>query len=261
MEKLVQQIHNAFYSSVLQIESYANEKLEAVDDPVIVQTEKAESLRKLGFNSAIEVVETKKLVEENNALITNKSQAENIKAIVEMYKVEFPLYKLIMYSQVVNICEKYGLYLGKSGLYVGSVPDKNLKEIVNFPKQKIVEKSLREDAKHSYPFKCHYDGRGPLCHLTPSSPNSNRTVLTEFYMCAPRGDFKKEGVMEIGKELYDQVDVKKFNIKKPKFSRPAPDPIVLMPVNVFPLKELGFLIVTAWGPEAQDKAVVNEQNN
>lgn len=231
--------------------------------------ENVELLKKLGFSNAAMVTEQASV---------NKTIAENqfkVK-IVERYTQAYPQYKFIFIDQVVELCKKYGLLCAPVGMYKGNVPTKNLKEIEafkvkdddtyrtdsngirdrlqfdlrggNFLSQN--EFKARSDAEkaqqfrergtrtqdeyeiylmkmsHHYSFSAHY--------------TEARFQKVPLFICAPK----------------DEINIGKYDRVEDVFvGHEIKDPIVLHFVKD------GFLVVSKWGPEANDPILLNEKMN
>lgn len=202
-----------------------------------VNTEKGERLRKLGFISTKEAVEDKTVKAE-------KDKQREISELVTYYTNKYPLYRFITEDGVEDICNKYNLVMGDVSKYIGTVPDKNLEEIENFktPAEEdcryIMRVSSGRGSKQSYiPY---------LQYLYESHREKEDrgyyyrySVEESFKICAPAKDF----------------DLKNMKVEGHKLVRHTPDPVVLFPVYK------GYLIVSAWGPEASDSQVVNSKLN
>lgn len=177
------------------------------------------------------------------------------------YKEKYPLLKFITESQVMAICEKYNLLLGNTGDFIGEIPEKNLREIVNFKikdedillglyskgyqiaskiyvsdfRQWIIESSLDEVNKK---FLLESLDKGCVPFMPDVNVKGipmNNLHYPMMKICAPEKEFNMTRRKIVGRQI--EID----------------DPIVLYPVD------MGFLVVSAWGEES--KEVVNEINN
>ena len=163
------------------------------------------------------------------------------KLITELQNLEtrYPAYRLIGLKKVVEISEKYGLFVSGIKNFIGTIPAKNLSEIERH------REIMRLDGKGDCAF---YSNNQVLNHLHKNNLQGANTP-TDF-IAAPKQDFC-EGLTPVGRILYDDIKRPKmvlgFNID---ISFPAPDPIVLCPMKVN--NAIIFQIVTAWGPEADD---------
>ena len=78
--------------------------------------------------------------------------------------------------------------------------------------------------------------------INPSYSKEN----VHLAICAPLKDMNMQGMKLDGVHMVKDV--------------PVPDPVVLMPKN-HKNGTVGYLILTAWGDEASDELVVNQNNN
>lgn len=250
---VIEKIHNEFDTAVDKLLSYSEEiklNAESIAFDNFKNEEITSKLSELGFNNAKEVKDYSKIKSKNEQSFSEKtklnSKSKRIIEFIEDFKQIAPLNKVILYSQVIQICEKYNLILGPANLFKGEIPLKNQHDIINFPLQSINNHNLYKEYKLSETIY-----QGPLC-------SQNRT--TKFYMCAPKNEFNLKNTTFIGNEIYEDKNSKiKFKLEMPK---PKPkDPIVLYPIFSRYLDQVAFIIVTAWRKEASDPLIVNEINN
>jgi hypothetical protein len=248
---LVEKIHNEFDTSVDKLKEFA-EKAEKYSNSIEVEElkdiDKNEFLKKIGFSSVGTVKDYETTQKRIEKTIQEKNEklrlSKGLEKVIENWSVKLPGYKIITYSQIIQICEKYGLVLGRSKDYIGNIPDKNLNDVVLYEKHK----------KHSYTV----DKQVPLCSIEcVNNKYCGYGDEQNYYICAPLSDFNKEDNILVGRELFHYPE-EKFNWKpSPKIK----DPIILDIIDVSPLNEVGFAIVTAWGDEAKDEMVFNGNNN
>lgn len=274
MKNIVKQIHNEFDTAVEKLFIYAEKSAEESKKIKVKEQQKdfkkkAILMKDLGFNNAKEVKEFEKEESKTENIRSKKENLSNLSKNlikeINKYKIKFPGYKIITYSQVMKICEKYNLYMGKSDLYTGEIPDKNLEDIVKFDKikNKISDKYAFLDQnpyplceiqnlieKDEYKFTHKYN-----VNYGYGTPN----IFTElsYHICAPANDFETKNCVKVGNEIFKSNMKNKFKLKKIELK----DPIVLFPIPLKSLKEIGFLIITAWGDEAKDELIFNEKNN
>tara|TARA_R110002050_G_scaffold211823_2_gene347901 strand:- start:467 stop:1144 length:678 start_codon:yes stop_codon:yes gene_type:complete len=188
---------------------------------------KAKRLKNLGFGNTTEVREYK-IIED--ALKTIR---------------KFSPYKFITEEAVEAICKKYGLLFGSSDRYLGDIPEKNLQEIEAF---EAYQKEKEEKPKTNVPHDSDY----------PS--------ISSFYADWGRAIGRTSGPVGLAQQLRD-VFAPKYHIAAPITMmdhresvlkdgyKIVDDPIVFKEVPG------GYLIITAWGPEAQDPTVFNPAQN
>jgi len=242
MNKIVEEIHQAFYSEVDKLLADAKITLQSnttVEEEVF---EKARRLRRLGFGATAEVIlaekESSKLAEIDKINNEKKKMAE----IIEYFSFKYPLHKFITEDSVKKICEKYNLVYGDIGRYIGTVPDKNLAEIENNPIKEedmlYLDSSARGNTWGYYDYEHYKD-----------------YLRNHQYL---RYDMSK-AKLEIAAPLKD-FNLKDYEVRDFKLSKmEIPDPVVLQPV--FRNKQKGYLILSAWGIESTDELVVNQKMN
>lgn len=244
--EIIEAIHKEFDTRVEMIKSYAEKPFESkLNDEAKKKLNKADRLESLGFHSsnsvksAIEFVMTERLEKRE---IERK---ENLKEAVRYFSLNYPLNKFIDIKGVNDICEKYGLIYSGVSNFIGDVPDKNLEDIENF-------KVKKEDVAYVNGFDTifSYETLKDECKLNYKKEERGfygtdfrfyRTA--ELEIAAPKKDFNTEGMRIEGNKLVREIK----------------DPVVLQPVMFKNVKH--YLVVTAWGLEAEDTLVFNEKMN
>ena len=251
---IVDEIHNEFFTAGDNILDEAKSLLTQLETHDIT---KGKRLAALGFGKTREAVAA---IETENKLATTKEIAE----LVVYYKVNYPNNKFITEEQVKAICEKYGLVCGETSAYKGFVPESKLLLIENFKVKKqdeicafIVDgngrvlKGLHKDVFNTNwtsgnlsmkkDFFVTSDREFMISNSFTNFPVFSKVEFmpAELKICAPLKDME----VKLNQRV---VGYKIQNI---------PDPVVLQPVRG------GYLIVCAWGDEASDEIVVNQQMN
>jgi hypothetical protein len=219
---LVEEIHDEFYSSSEKEES----KAQALLDSIIVDKklqDKVNTLNALGFVGCKEVDEFRK---QESKINPSRILIDTINA----YRVMYPNHKFITKEEVVRICKKYSLVLGDCNRFIGNIPDRNLKDIKDFV---IADQHQLWSVFNSF-------GNSQEMFGNVTGMNGYAQKVSNFAICAPLKDMDVRGMR------LDGVELKKVQ---------PPDPVVLCKVPQ------GFIIVTAWGPEADDELVKNHNNN
>jgi hypothetical protein len=253
---IVDEIHNEFFTAGDNILNEAKSLLSQLETQDIA---KGKRLAALGFGKTREAVAA---IETENKLATTKEIAE----LVVYYKVNYPNNKFITEEQVKAICEKYGLVCGETSAYKGFVPESKLKMIESFvvnkkdkrdnviqiskwlfSSQEVLHKLVKEkypDLIIPYKEMNFYSGgyikiQGEYAWIKQYQEIS----FNSLFICAPQKEMELGLLKKVGNMFHS---VKTVNI---------PDPVVLQPVRG------GYLIVCAWGDEASDEIVVNQQMN
>jgi hypothetical protein len=172
--------------------------------------------------------------------------------VIQEYKVKyFGVYKFILKPQLERVCEKYNLYVRDTKFFLGDIPEKNIKDIMNF---KICINDL--------PI---YDERH-IRFIEEFIENPHKRVFERGSLMIKIQDFGKlrlSGLIEIAsiKSLFSDSAFEESNNRiideleiQPK-NQVDLDPIVLCRTKH------GYLIITAWGDEANDELILNENLN
>lgn len=254
----IEKIHQDFDLAVDRLKKIAEDRkkeAESLKNPQKSEFfDDAQFLDDLGFRN-VSIVDQKnnykKTVEKINKERRQKSHvSESIERNIELFTNIFPFHKFILYSQVIQICEDYNLYLGPVSFYKGNIPQKNIDEIKNFP----------FDTYRSGDFD-------RWLRLVPHEPICNQRMEKEhfsngisLYICAPLNEFNRKNTNITGKEIYEnKFDLNPLRLEIPK--KMPKDPIVLLPVRVKGLNDPGFIVITKWGKEAEDSRLVVPMNN
>jgi hypothetical protein len=154
--ELIEQIHNEVYSAHDLLLKEAKAILETPIDESKVQD--YQKLIDLGFNNEKNIIKHKEEV-------TKIEESKFIKSKIEYYSFKYPFNKFINEDSVIRICEKYGLLLTDVNRFIGSIPEKNQKEIINF-------KVDKKDLNNSYIKESEYTiGTGLLIIATKDQLN------------------------------------------------------------------------------------------
>lgn len=243
-----QMIHDDVYSAQ---ELLLAEAQRVLDEPFGYSIERMETLEKLselGFKNSQECAEYE-------AMKKSRAESKRLKETIEKYRHSYPLNKFIDEGTVERVCKKYDLVLTVASRYVAEIPDKNKQEIINFKavRQDFSERRYEQErdrgqrcmsfAMHSAWMEVHMRNmlEEELAHrgITMEQYSQERVPPEGLLIMAPMHKLNTEGLIRDGHRL--RPDMK--------------DPIVL-----FPVKE-GFIIVSSWGLEAADEAIVNPVTN
>lgn len=268
--KEVIEIHNEFNTAGEKLLAEAMGIIQKAQSPKI---DKAKRLSFLGFSQA-------KTVEESTQILKQAVMSKEVSELVKYYQFNYPNNKFITEEQVKAICFKYNLVCGDVKRFRGFVPEKNLQEIEKF---KLKQQDEFDTSKHIFFIADKNSNSGKeiwkrtnikiedikdssnwfnkrengyhytSCFLKNDIYNGAKIVSSRQFpellndhiglkICAPVKDMDLEGIeIKEGYKMFTKIHI--------------PDPVVLMVVPS------GFLIVTAWGNEASDELVVNQNHN
>lgn len=229
----VAEIHADFKKS-LDLNSFNN-----VSNPSINLVDADElqcSLIRLGLNNS-------KTYEELSKNVAINKDIDGLNKDRELYNkisIKYTNYRLIGIKNILNLCEKYDLYLGLAEQFIGSIPYSNLQDL-----------NKHKDGVLNYK---EFDGLS-----STSAIDLVRYSKNHYAIVAPRYMFK-ENLAEADRLILNIEKPKlkiKFEFQKPSFNL---DPIVLAPLYNPRGYNNGIVyqIVTAWGEEAEDDNVINK---
>lgn len=273
----VLEIHHEFE---IASDKLISEAMNIINSKPKVNESKIERLTKFGFRQVKEVEQGTQILHETKM---SKEQID----LVNYYKQNYPFNKFIIESQVMAICHKYNLVCGDVDRFRGFVPDANLKDLENF-KLKEAESNVLTGIFYPY-----FNNSEPVNVILE---NAEIILRNNYYHIYKKGDTSKnpkhafqQGIEKGNSDFYAGDDYNLFGLRylgggklfiestKLKICAPVkdmdisglelkegyklqrkieiPDPVVLQQVKG------GYLIVTAWGDEASDPMVVNENFN
>lgn len=281
--EIIEEIHVSFYTEVERLLEYANVK---APETTTMQDKlnKAKRLKELGFTQSKTTSEA--LSEESRLAKLRKEnqKKEGLKEAIIYFSQKYPQYKFITEASVRKICEKYGLVYGSVKNFTGDVPDENLQHIENF-KIKEEDKCFYRDNRYnildydltngdlqsvmrkygSIEYMSYGDYKEIISHNKKiQNEIDSFCYSTEIDKHNLRGlKNKKYAIgalcpLEIAAPLSD-FNARNMNIENNKLIDKIPDPVVLQPV--YYKNEKHYLVVTAWGLEAEDELVINEKMN
>jgi hypothetical protein len=139
--------------------------------------------------------------------------------------------------------------MGEVSRYKGEVPKKNIAEIAKFHNNNPVKEQDNRYVAHNMrswdgkeatysEYKAHYDRLHNSSTYQRMAYSTNYSKDTGYKICASLKDMNM-----------DRAELKGNRIVN------IPDPVVLYPVTN------GYLIISAWGIEANDEYVVNQKMN
>jgi hypothetical protein len=241
---LVKEIHESFFTEVDRL--LAEAKITPYIDPDLKQGENIyKRLVSLGFHNTKtcnEVENKAKTLDDINEKI---SINESIVNAITYFSKKYPKYKFITEESVKKICKKYGLVYGIVRKYTGEIPIKNLEEIEAF-KVDDIDISYHIEAQSTTSFNTSVTPNVSKKKAELAQGNSHSWIKihkASLEIAAPVKDFN-----------LNSTELKDFKLQD--IPRHVPDPVVLQPVIYNDVKY--YLIVTAWGLEAEDELVINQ---
>lgn len=201
-------------------------------------SEKANWLQRLGFRNSI-------------ATKLYKAIADNHK-VIQDYNHRYVNYKFILEPQLERICEKYNLYVRNPQFFLGDIPEKNIKELLSF-RIYIFDLPAEFDNVREHVLQN---------QIIQPSIAFNRSMDTAIDM-NQFPFYGLTGLIEIAavKSLFAPEAFKESQARIIRQSELQPknqvelDPIILCRTRH------GRIIITAWGDEANDELVVNQNKN
>jgi hypothetical protein len=169
------------------------------------------------------------------------------------------IYKFIFESQLERVCEKYDLYVRRVNQFIGDIPEKNIKEMMKFKVylQDLPIKIPNEAWLNTYEINVIPNSFNPAAgsqinlsnvgKIEAISASRNRVIIQ---IAAVKKMFSEEAFKESQARIIENE-----GYEPPPKNKVELDPIVLCKVKG------GYLVITAWGDEANDELVVNQNNN
>lgn len=257
--QIIEEIHESFYTEVDRLLE-GTKVMKSTETKYEALIKKSEELKALGFTNTKECIEANKEIARLNEIKEYNKNNEELNKAILYFQQKYPLNKFITEDSVKKICEKYNLIYSTIDRYIGTVPDKNLKEIQNF-------KLKEEDRCYTLVTTIHNRGWGSKITIQNLNLEGYNNFLDKMNRNRTGGirisyDFTESvhiAQLEIAAPLKDfnttDLEVKNFKLSKIEI----PDPVVLQPVMYNNTKY--YLILSAWGNEASDPLVINEINN
>jgi len=227
----VQKIHKDFYNS-LDTSTIQVQDLEDIKE----YNSAAQRLSSFGLRNSATYQKLQEKIQSSEETNSNNELANTLLEI----EAKFPKYRLIGFKKVMELCERYNLYLSPIENYTGIIPNKNLTEMEKYHEM-LKGKGISANTNSiDYLLQKTYGiGQSPV-----------------YLICAPMKDFNKKGLAAIGRTL-QYFNSPKFEFRvELKMPNLMPDPIVLSPLNI--KGNLIFHIATAWGPESDDDYVTTK---
>lgn len=241
MSQIIKNIHRDFNTSFeRKIPEKVKESVTEIEDEGLFH-----NLNTMIPNSK-SLIDYNKIKDEKYRIEKANIKREERLRVVEFFNEKYPGYKFITHDDAIKLCEKYGLVLGNSTDFKAEIPRENAIQFSQF-----IEKYKHPEALE-IKYISEMTGREIPKATTYSSKEeyaNSRTVHS--------GSFYEHVECKIAATYED------FNIKRPHRVQNHQiiyeDPLVLWPVVY--LRELYYVIVTAWGDEAADPLVLNQIHN
>lgn len=251
VNSIIEEIHETFYTEIDKLLKEAK-ILNSINTNKQDLIDKCNRLKSIGFTNTKEVKEAEKEIERLDKLKSENDHKKNLVEAINYFSFKYPNYKFITEESVKKICDKYNLVYGKVINYIGEVPTKNLKHIEDFKIDKGDECYLYVASTWG-PFGEYIHEKKYIPYEEKPKYNEGRSFRSSYTIdvnkcsleiVAPLKDFNMKG-----------MEIKDFKVSKIEI----PDPVVLKPVIYNNQKY--YLIVTAWGLEANDELVLNQRHN
>lgn len=281
-QELIDQIHNEFDSAQERLLAEANKILSEIVIPQQYQHKtKAERLKEIGFMNTQQVKEYDQACELREKELSRQRQVRDNAELIRYHKQVYPFQKFLTEEELDRICDKYGLVHAPVANYIKDVPEKNLREIeaakplvsedMPFPYYVLkVTRSLVGDAKDiervkRYGIKLFKEDDALWTDLNALFKQRGLNIRTAKEETGPhKGSFREvHKVFNRGlfiaapKSHFDLTGLKNdgmFGFKE-MFRVEVKDPIV------FRYCRGGIQVLSKWGLEAEDPALLNEINN
>lgn len=202
---------------------------------------KADFLSKIGFENSI-------------ATKLYSAVAENHNVVNEYAQKYHGQYKFILKPQLERVCEKYNLFVRDTKLFLGDIPEKNIKDIMGFSVF-VDDLPINESSKHEWLDRYKHLVRGQNDFMGLS--RSLRIPIEHF------AEMRIGSLIQIAaiKSLFDEQAFAKSQARiLNKTELAAKHQVELDPIVLCETKH-GYIIITAWGDEANDELVVNQNHN
>lgn len=256
--KTFQQVHEELESEALFLKK---------EHDVTGFKQKSDFLKQVGFSNSIAT----KLYE---------AVADNQHVVAEYAHKYNGQYKFILKPQLERVCEKYNLYVRSPRFFLGDIPEKNINDIMNFSVYlddldiARIEKFDGVWARTNYPPRATFirNKIGELYrHLMIWGTYSN---FDEHGYKSAQPKISINNLAEIGfghciligaiKPLFSEDAFESANGGNNRIPGPselgAKGQVNLDPIVLCETKH-GYIIITAWGDEANDELVVNQNKN
>jgi len=193
-----------------------------------------------------------------------KAISENPFKAQEYERKYFGQYKFLLKPQLERLCEKYDLYVRNPEFFLGDIPEKNVKDIMDFKvdisdlsnfsglsyqKQMELIETIKKNLNiFSNEFnKCEYEAHLdiPIEYIRRIDRELN---INTIQIAAVKKLFDEKAFATSSARILDMPELEPIH-------KVELDPIVLCEVNG------GYIVVTAWGDEANDELLFDQKQN
>lgn len=258
--KIVEEIHNLVLSMDGKIDSEVQRRLKLAHDKEYLEL--AENAKNLGFNKSKSVT----MLNKKNVL-----KDERMNDLLNEYFTLYPGYKFISDSDLKFVVKKYNLVMGIPELFKEEIPLDGLRALQNFPIGKKSEPFSFID-KYSIDLKREIDEK-----INELGTDRIRSILRDYSLSEDDYKIFNEGVEKAksnknnslfviaSEHMFDIPEMYRINENTNKIElslsyEGGEFPRVQDPIIAYKVPK-GAIIVYAWGIEAEDPLVLNEQMN
>lgn len=171
-------------------------------------------------------------------------------------------YKMLLEPQLERVCEKYNLFVRDVEFFIADIPEKNVLDIMNF-------KIHITDVKPFYYWVDEKKDVDHTWHKERDWATLSEIRSREKYLNWARNrysTFNLTSIIEIAaiKNLFSESAFEKSTdriIKEKKIEAVAKGQVDLDPIVLVKTYNGYYIVVTAWGDEANDELVLNQNHN
>lgn len=231
---IIQQIHKDFYNQQAIVKDefpiLAEKCLKEYHESQTM-TKKYETLKSLGFTNSKSFKDLEASQKLGNQLWSQYKLLEQDIQARKYFNEKYPNNKFITKNQVGKLCAKYGFVCGPTTAFIGEIPENNLLEMTSL---KLEDEDIIVQSSSGSVY-------GSLRYFKGRTYGFSGEVA-KLEIVALLKDFDTRNLEQ---NQYFLTEVVKPQVND--------DPIVLQPVHFANSKY--YLILTAWGPEAEDPLV------
>lgn len=223
-------VHAELVNESLLLSSFAKREVD-----VTTFKDKSLFLSRLGFSNSIATRMYKEISEKHIEIRQNNNR--------------YHPYKFILKPQLERVCEKYNLFVRNPEYFLGDIPESNIKEMQNFS-------FYLSDLNLTYLEIMHIEDLIPRGIGIPSERRVTFSDISNVGI-----DIRNFILIASVESLFDKsafAHSRSRIMGKPELV--AKSEVDLDPIVLFEIKG-GYIIITAWGDEANDELVFNQNQN